>query len=204
MKIVGLVFSARKEGNGFNFMKYCLDRFEKKGFETKLVNAFDFDIKPCSHCNYECYSEEIRDTHENCPVNDDVPKVFELTRDADGLLIAVPCYGGHTPAIYKAWTERVPHLPELNQLVKRDFAKFQELFLNKIKGFIIIGNLTAMGDMTLHEVLVDFYNVEPPDVLLIQSREYSAGALKGNLIEIPAVRERLDRFVELLAKTLQK
>jgi len=185
-------------------MRYCLNRLEEKGFETLLVNAFDFEIKACSHCNYECYAEEIRGRREDCPVRDDVPEMFETVRDSDWLLFAVPCYGGHVPAIYKAWVERIPHLPEWNQLLKKDFDRFQKLFLNKIKGIIIIGNLTAMGDMTLHEVMTDFYNVEPPEAILIQSREFGLGSLKGNLTENPAVKERLDRFVELLVKTFKK
>jgi len=204
MKVAGLVFSARKRGNGLNCMKYCLNRLEEKGFKTKLINAFDFEIKPCSHCNYECYAEEIRGRHEDCSVKDDIPKIFELIKDANWLLYAIPCYCGHTPAIYKAWTERVPHLPEVNQLFKDDFEEFQKQFLNKIRGIIVIGNLTAMGDMALHEVLADFYNIEPPEAMLIQSRECGVGSLKGNLAEVPAVRERLDRFVELLVKGFKK
>ena len=72
-----------------------------------------------------------------------------------------------------------------------------------IKGVIIIGNLTAMGDMTLHEAMADFYNAEPPEAILIQSREFGLGSLKGNLTENPAVKERLDGFVELLVKTFK-
>jgi len=110
MKVAGLVFSARKSGNGFNCIRYCLDKLEAKGFKTVLINAFDFEIKPCSHCNYECYAEEIRGKREKCPMRDDVPKMYELIKDADMLLFAVPCYGGHAPAIYRAWAERISHL----------------------------------------------------------------------------------------------
>jgi len=203
MKLAGLVFSARKHGNGFNCIKYCLDRLEEKGFKTVLINAFDYEIKPCSHCNYECYAEEIRGSREECPIKDDVPKMYELIKDANMFLFAVPCYGGHTPGIYRAWTERLPHLPKLNQQFK-NFEEFQRLFLNKIKGIIVIGNLTAWGDMTLHEVLADFYNIEAPEAILLQSREYGRGSLKGNLMESPAVKERLDRFVELLIKRINR
>jgi len=203
MKVAGLVFSARKSGSGFNCIRYCLERFEQKGFKTALVNAFDYEIKPCSHCNYECYAEEIRGKREECPVKDDVPKLFELTKDADMLLFAVPCYGGHVPAIYRAWTERVPHLPELNKLFK-NFEEFQRLFLNKIQGIIVIGNLTAWGDMALHEVLADFYNTEQPETILLQPREFGGSSLKGDLIEVQAVKERLEGFVELLKKRTAK
>jgi len=201
VKVAGLVFSARKRGNGFNCMKYCLDRLQEKGFDAMLLNAFDFEIKPCSHCDYECYAEEIRDKREDCPVKDDVPKMLESIWNVDWLLFAIPCYGGHASAIYRAWEERVPHVAELNQLLKNDFERFQKMFLSKIKGIMIIGNLTAMGDMTLHEILVDFYNIEPPETILIQSREYGLGSLRADLVRNPAVKKRLDGFVELLVKT---
>jgi len=58
--------------------------------------------------------------------------------------------------------------------------------------------------MTLHEVLADFYNIEAPEAILLQSREYGRGSLKGNLMESPAVKERLDRFVELLIKRINR
>jgi len=64
MKVAGVVFSARKTGNGFACMRYCLDKLEEEGFKTMLVNAFDYEIKPCSHCNYECYGQEIRGKRE--------------------------------------------------------------------------------------------------------------------------------------------
>ncbi len=203
MKVAGLVFSARKRGNGYHCMKYCLDKLEEKGFRTLLVNAFDYEIKPCSHCNYECYAEEIRGKPEECPVKDDVLKMYELIEDADMLLFAVPCYGGHTPAIYRAWAERITHLPELNQRFK-NFEEFQKQFLNKIMGIIVIGNLTAWGDMTLHEVLADFYNIEQPEAILLQPREYGRSSLKGDLIRSSAVKETLDGFVELLLKRIGK
>jgi len=95
MKVVGLVFSARKTGNGYSCMRYCLDTLEQKGFKTVLINAYDYEIKPCSHCNYECYAEEIRGKREECPVKDDVPKMYELIKNADMILFAIPCYGGH-------------------------------------------------------------------------------------------------------------
>jgi len=200
MKVAGLVFSARKTGNGFCCMKYCLDRLEEKDFKTVIVNAFDYEVKPCSHCNYECYAEEIRGKREECPVKDDVLRMYNLIKDADVLLFAVPTYHGHVSGLYKAWTERLPRIPG----VFKDFEDFGNDFLKRIWGFIVIGNLTAMGDMALHEVLADFYNTRPPETILLQSREHGRVSLRGDLIDVPAVKERLDRFVDLLVKRISE
>jgi len=201
LKVAGVVFSARREGNCLHCMKHCLERLAEKGFPTTLVNAYDYSIKPCSHCNYECYADVIRGRKEECPIQDDVSKMYSTLKDADLLLFAIPCYGGHVPALYKAWNERVAHIPGETDMLEK-FEDFQRAYLNKILGFIVIGNLTAAGDMALHEVLCDFYNVRQPETILLQSRGYGRISLKGDLIEVPAVKEELDRFVDFLVKRM--
>ncbi len=200
MKIVGLVFSARKAGNGFKCMKYCLERMEQRGFKTALVNAYDYEIKPCSHCSYECYVKTIRGRVEQCPIEDDVPELYKMMKAADHILFAMPTYGGRLSAIFQAFRERTSGLDRLF----KDFEEFQQSFLNKIKGIIVIGNLTAGGDMSLHEALVDFYNIEQPDAILLQANEYGRSSLKGDLIEAEAVKEALDRFTERVAEAIVK
>jgi len=198
MKVAGLVFSARKRGNGFHCMKYCLDKLARKDFKTMLVNAFDYEIKPCSHCNYECYAKTIRSKDEHCPIEDDVPKLYEMIKATDLALFAMPTYGGRVLGIFQAFRERSSGLSHLF----KDFSEFQQDFLNKIKGIIVIGNLTAGGDMALHEVLADFYNIEPPEVVLLQANEYGRSSLKGDLIKSKAIRERLDGFTALITRRI--
>jgi multimeric flavodoxin WrbA len=200
MKVGGLVFSARKAGNGFDCMRHCLDKLEGNGFETVLVNAFDYEIKPCSHCSYECYSRDNESKRRECPLVDDVPKMYALIKDMDFLLFSVPHYAGHISGLYKAWVERLPHIPN----TFKDFNDFSHGFLKKIWGFIVIGNLTDMGDMTLHEALADFYNTPPPFSILLQANEYGRDSLKRDLTKVPAVIDSLDRFVELLIERTEK
>ncbi|MEM2930566.1 MAG: hypothetical protein QW797_06900 [Thermoproteota archaeon] len=70
--------------------------------------------------------------------------------------------------------------------------------------FIIIGNLSAGGDMALHEALYNFANLSFwPETLLFQAREYWRSSIKGDLINDPEVRKRLDRFVEMILKKLR-
>ncbi len=203
MKVAGIVVSARKEGNCLHCVKYCLDKLNKIGFDTLLVNFYEYNITPCSHCNYECYAEVIRNQKEECPIQDDVPKIYEMLENMDLFLFAIPCYGGHVPALYRAWNERVAHIPGKTDIFKK-FEDFQRVYLRKIWGFIVIGNLTAAADITLHEILSDFYNAPPPEAILLQAREYGRVSLKGDLIEEKAVKERLDRFLNLLLKRIKR
>lgn len=186
MKVLGLVFSARKEGNCLKCLAHCLDSLRGYGAETEIVNAFEFTITPCSHCDYECFSSK------KCPITDDVPALYEKCEHADVLICAVPTYSGHLSSLYFAFAERSqPMMEDRDQFVN---------ILRKVN-FIVLGNLSSGGDMALHEALYglahyDFW----PEVLLFPAEEYGRSSIKGDLIEIPEVRTRLDRFAERIAR----
>lgn len=192
MRVIGLVFSARKKGNCYHCVNYCLEKFKTRGFKTQIINAYDYEIKPCSHCNYQCFSEEVIGKKMKCPIDDDLPNIYEIMREADILIFGIPTYGGHASGLYRAFMER------MNSLSHEDFI---DVLIGKVKGFIIIGNLTAWGDLALHEVLVDFYNSDPvPEAILLQARDYGRNSLEGDLIEESAVRQRLNSLVSRLIK----
>lgn len=188
MKALGMAFSARQKGNCLSFIQHCMDRFKEHKYESEIVNGFDSAITPCSHCDYECLAGR------ECPITDDVPRMYTMCKEADILLFAIPTYSGHLSASYLAFCER-------SQFVVTDFETFQEDFLKKVN-FIIIGNLSAGGDMALHEALHYFTNLEfQPKTLLFPAEEYGRSSLRGDLLEVPEVRNRLDTFVETLVKS---
>ncbi|AIF69892.1 hypothetical protein PAP_07510 [Palaeococcus pacificus DY20341] len=188
--VLGLAFSARRKGNCSKLLEYCLKKFEEMGFETELMESYDLNITPCSHCNYECFSGEA------CPVEDDVPKIYEQCKSADIILFAVPTYGGHVASLYLAFSER-------GQAIFESYKEWKE-FAKKVN-FIIIGNLSSGGDMALHEALYSFANFGFwPEVVLISSREYGRSSIKGDLIEEEEVKKRLDRFVERINQKMKE
>ncbi len=191
MKILGITFSARKEGNCLRCIKYCLDKFKEHGFEAEIVDAYDVEISPCSHCNYECFSSK------KCPIEDNVLEIYKKCGVADILIFTIPTYGGHLSSIYFAFAER-------SQAIFKSFGECAERLLKKIN-FIIIGNLSAGGDMALHEALYNFVNLDFwPETLLFPAREYGRSSINGDLIEVPEVKRRLDRFVEIILKDVEK
>ncbi len=184
MRVLGIAFSARREGNCLSCVLYCLDKFREKGFEVELLNAYDLEITPCSHCEYECFNER-----HSCPINDDVPEIYRKLEEIDLALFGVPNYVGHSCGLYRGFIERAQALRAGCNLWKVP------------KGLVVLGNISAGGDMVLHEVLYDFYNAESrPEAVLIPAREYGRVSIKGDLIESPDVRHRLDRIVEMLCK----
>lgn len=187
MKTLAVAFSARSEGNCARLSRYCLDKLKEQGWQTELLNAYDLAITPCSHCDYECFA------NKDCPVNDDVPMIYEKCREADALIFAIPDYGGHLSALYFTFAQR-------GQFEFKKFNNFDEEFFRKLN-FIIIGNLSAGGDMALHEALYDFANRSFwPETILFSAREYDRSSLEGDLIESPDVKKRLDRFVEMVVE----
>ncbi len=187
MKALGMAFSARREGNCLRLTRYCLGEFERRGFETGVLNAYELQINPCSHCNYECFA-----TGE-CPIRDDAETIYRKCESADVLIFAVPTYGGHLSSLYLAFSERVG-------VFFRRSAESAAKFMRKIN-LLIIGNLSAGGDMALHEALYDFMDLGfRPEALLFPAREYGRISIDGDLIEVPHVKERLKGFVDRILK----
>jgi multimeric flavodoxin WrbA len=94
-----------------------LDNLKAMGLETEIINAYDYEITPCSRCNYECFNAP-----KTCPIQDDVPKIWRKLKQADAAILAVPVYYGMPPALFQAIIERgqgildwvTPELRDLN------------------------------------------------------------------------------------------
>jgi len=186
MKVLGLAFSARKHGNCQDCVNCCLQKFRDENFETQLINLHDYKIKPCSNCNYECFSERIRGTKETCPVDDDLPKIYQAFENSQIIIFGIPTYVGHVPAIFKTFEER--------SLGIYGFGKHENVLMGKIYGFIVLGSYFA-----LNEALYRFHG-SPITWILLRSREYGLDPLKAGLVENQDVKNRLDRFTSTLIK----
>jgi len=198
MKALGIAFSARKRGNCLNSIEYVLTKLKEKGFETEVINTYDCELAPCSHCNYECFAHVIRDKDETCPIQDDTARIYAKMKVADIIVLAVPTYGGKPAALYSAFTER-------GQGIFKGYEEFKDTILSKIIALIMIGNVPAGGDLAYHSVILDHYDCKrPPPAILLQAAEYGQGSLHGTLIEDEKVRDRLDNLVKLILKDWEK
>jgi multimeric flavodoxin WrbA len=197
MKALGVAFSARKRGNCLDCIEYVLAKLKEQGFKTEIINTYDSEIKPCSHCNYECFAQELRGKKEECPIRDDVPRIYSKMKKADVIVLAVPTYGGKASSLYCAFTER-------GQGIIRSYEEFKNNILNKIIASIVIGNIPAGGDLAYHTVILDHKDCKYPlQSVLLQAHEYGKGSIYGNLIEDERVRDRLDNIVKSILKDLK-
>jgi multimeric flavodoxin WrbA len=194
MKALGVAFSARKKGNCLTCTEYVLTKLEARGFETEIINSFDHEIRPCSKCDYECFAPELRGERKDCPIHDDVSKIYDKMKAAAIIVLAVPTYGGKAASLYSAFTER-------GQAMFRNYEEFKSTILTKIIALIVIGNVPAGGDIAYHTVVSDYLECKyPPSSILLQAAEYGQSSLRGNLIDNQKIRDRLDNLVESILK----
>ena len=139
MKVVGIVASPRRDGNTTDMTHHALEWLQKKGVETQVYNLFNFKITPCGvKCSVECY-ECASASGRVCPIDDedDLLKVVRIIDEADGVILATPCYSLDVPAHLKAYIER----SELHE------------FNDRIMGIIVLaslGGIHTVSTLTLN------------------------------------------------------
>lgn len=102
IKIVGLSGSPRADGNTEILVTEALKAAADHGAETEFIKLSDKEINPCRAC-YSCRLEESKG---NCAINDDLPKIFETFKKADGIIIGSPVYFLSVTAQLKALFDR--------------------------------------------------------------------------------------------------
>jgi multimeric flavodoxin WrbA len=99
MKVLGIVCSARKEGNTEILVKEALASAQEAGAETELVLVAGKNIMPCDGCN------SCRQTGA-CHIKDDMQPIFKQLETADGIIFGSPVYFGSVSAQAKAIMDR--------------------------------------------------------------------------------------------------
>jgi multimeric flavodoxin WrbA len=180
MKILGINFSGRTNGNCSQSLQFCLDVYKKNGHETKFINLSEQTLEPCGDCNYNCFQAD-------CVKTDNFREIYLKMVEADKIIFAVPTYCGHLSSSFFIFSER-------SQGFYNHSNSDEDDILKKIN-LIIIGNSSSGGDMALSEALCIFNNRSYfPEVLLLSSIEYGRRSILGDLVEENEIRSRLTRF----------
>ncbi len=111
MRIIGISGSPKKEKSNTQFL--LSKALEATGAETKLINISDYDIRHCTGCD-SCVRKKP------CPesTKDDMPKLEEELRSADGIIIAAPSYFTSVPGVLKDFIDRSRAMKMLNHQLK--------------------------------------------------------------------------------------
>ena len=134
MKILGLSFSPRKQGNTEILLAEALDGAKQEGAEVELYSIVGKDIKPCDGCR------ACAETGE-CHIKDDMQEIYGKLLEADGIIFGSPVYFYDVTAQAKAVIDRTIALgtPEKS-------------LANKVGGVI-----TVAGSMGLVDALKELY-----------------------------------------------
>lgn len=98
-KILGIVGSPRKKGNTNLLVEEVLKGAEAAGAEKKLINLYDYEIRPCVACD-GCMETK------KCVVDDGMTRIQGLLEDADVIVFGTPVYWWGPSAQFKAFMDR--------------------------------------------------------------------------------------------------
>lgn len=194
MKALALVVSARKGGNGFDFAGHVLNRMKNQGWDTELVEFYDYDIQPCHHCAYECLQrhDPLKKQDAPCPIQDDVKSLWQKSWQADALLLFVPNYGGLPPALWTSFSQRAQAFFQL--------APLDSLRKSVVSALVIASPQYSSGAQWTPSIMsdeikwLDDRRVAAFEV--INNSAYAAEGLFGKLITEKAITSRLDDFCD--------
>lgn len=194
MRVTALVFSARQKGNCYNLAEIMLNHLKTKGVETGILKAYDHKITPCSHCNYECFKAP-----RNCPIQDDVPKIWEKLRKADGVVFAIPTYYGMPSALFKAVIEREQGILDW---ITPEFRDLDGLWKEKTVAIIVVSN--GRGEKVKNTVLEYFPSQTKIVAEVFSYCKYGTAGYKGDLAQNKQVISRSKRLADNMYQFLKQ
>jgi len=168
MKILGVSFSPRKNGNTVAMLSRALESAKAAGAETELYSVAGKDIKPCDGC-WGCMKAG------KCHIKDDAPELFGKILAADGLILGSPVYFWGMTAQAKAVIDR-----------SIQFMGPDRGLANKVCGVV-----ASCGSLGMVDVLKDF------SYFIVQKRMLPANQVSAYL-HGPEDLEQMPRCVKAL------
>ncbi|MDR1404530.1 MAG: flavodoxin family protein [Candidatus Methanoplasma sp.] len=112
MKVIALNGSPRLVGNTGNILNGIFDEMEKEGIETEQIQLYSENLTPCN----DCRSCEIRGDGRCILEDDSLNDIVDRMREADGLILASPCYYGTYSSQMKIFLERAGMILETGDM----------------------------------------------------------------------------------------
>ena len=155
--VLGIVGSARKEGNCASLLREVLDRL-RDGFDTETVFLSDLDIRPCEGCHY-CQN------NGSCRIDDDMPALSGKLSRAGAIVLATPSYMGGVTSRMRA-------------LMERTWPLRKGQMADKIGGYIVTGRRRiGIASAAMAEYFTRLGMIQAPGVL---GYAYEPGEIAGD------------------------
>ncbi|MCD6493580.1 MAG: flavodoxin family protein [Archaeoglobaceae archaeon] len=183
--ILGICGSPRKKATEY-VLKEALKMLEEKDFKTQFFSVRQKNISFCQHCDYCLKNKE-------CRIKDDMYKLYNLLREAKGIVIATPVYNGGVSAQIKAVMDRC------RALISRD----PNFFKNKVGMAIAVGGDRIGGQELAIQQIITFYILN--GIIPISGGSFGAnlGATFWSKDTLEGVKEDEEGFMSL-KKTVKK
>lgn len=188
--ILGINGSPRSYGNTCRLLRIALEVAKREGAHTKLINLYDYDIKPCLGC--------LADIQEACRypcvIDDDMKQLYDEILKADGLIIATPIYWFGVSGILKNFIDR------LTALENMIFVEGRSWLEGKVLGVIAVGNDSGDIEALSHIVLaLNFMGLIVPPWSLACTTERNPLSNENMVLEAANV----GRCVVIMAKLVK-
>jgi multimeric flavodoxin WrbA len=134
MKLLGLSFSPRKQGNTERLLERVFVGAERHGAQTDLYRAAEKEIRPCIGCG-TCFQSGL------CPIQDDMQELYDKLVATDGIVFGTPVYFYNMTAQGKAVIDRTIALINPDRTLA-----------NKVGGVVAVG-----GSLGLIDAIKDLY-----------------------------------------------
>jgi len=197
VRVACIVFSARQRGNCWDCADFLLGELRRRGFDGEIINICEYDVKPCSRCEYECFSKT-----KKCPVRDDAKRIYEKLEKSHGITFVAPTYGGTPPALFFAFKERAQML---------DRKTWKRIWDKKVLSFVVLGN--ERGASVLDVIITPWeywknafsgMSFKIAGYELIQPRRAEKGdTISGGIIQDELIQQRLKSMAKSVVKCLQ-
>ncbi len=134
MKILGLSFSPRNDGNTEILLYEALRGAKQEGAEIELYSLLGKNIKPCDGCGTCMGTGE-------CHLQDDMQILYHKLLEANGIIFGTPVY-------FYSMTGQAKTVIDRTIALNRP----EKSLTNKVGGIIVVG-----GSLGLVDVVKDFY-----------------------------------------------
>ncbi len=130
IKVLGVSATPRRYGYSELALRLALKVAELEGAKVRMVNLYDYDIKPC----LGCVSDDVKLCKWPCVIEDDMRILYEYVRESDVLIISSPIYWYNVPGVLKNFIDRLTLFENMIFIEGRSWLE------GKVVGFIAVGN----------------------------------------------------------------
>ncbi len=180
MRILGISFSPREQGNTEQLLEKVFSGARQLGAETELYRVADKNIQPCDGCG-SCHKTE-------CHIQDDMQELYSKMLAADGIVFGTPVYFYNITAQGKTVIDRTIALSGPG----RNLA-------NKVGGIVVVG-----GSLGLVDAVKDLYFYMATRQMIPANFVAAYAASKGDVAKLEKCLKASENLGKQMVKIAEK